>query len=201
MERAGSCSTWTSWTGISCRTDRRAAGGAKHPEGDQADAGRPSDDTRPEPFVPIFVEAGADHISVHQEACPHLDRTLRLIQSEGALAGVVLNPSTPITMLEEVLDLADYVLLMSVNPGIGGPAASSRRSLHKVKALAAQESGTGVEIPHRDRRGRNLENLAEVVRAGVDWVVTGAAVFLQPGPGVTVAEMRRIAEEAVALRV
>jgi len=68
--------------------------------------------------VPLFVEAGADQISVHQETCPHLDRTLRFIQSEGAMAGVVLNPATPIAMLEEVLEIADYVLIMSVNPGL-----------------------------------------------------------------------------------
>ena len=76
--------------------------------------------TNPDAYISQFVEAGADQISVQQEVCPHLDRTLRLIQSEGALAGVVLNPSTPITMVEDLLGTADFVLILSVNPGFGG---------------------------------------------------------------------------------
>src|SRR6266851_5260807 len=76
--------------------------------------------TDPDRYAPLFVEAGADMVSVHQEACVHLDRTLRMIQSEGARAGVVLNPSTPVGTLMDVLDVADYVLIMSVNPGFGG---------------------------------------------------------------------------------
>jgi len=155
--------------------------------------------SKPEPFVPMFVEAGADQISVHQEACPHLDNALRLIQSEGALAGVVLNPSTPVTMLEDVLGTADYVLLMSVNPGLGGQQFIPG-SLHKVKALAARRAELGLRFPIEIDGGITVQNLAEVVRAGVDWVVTGASVFLSADPGATVAEMRRIGEEAIALR-
>jgi ribulose-phosphate 3-epimerase len=154
----------------------------------------------PDPFVPLFVEAGADQLSVHQETCPHLDRTLRFIQSEGALAGVVLNPSTPVTMLEDVLDTADFVLLMSVNPGFGGQQLI-RRTLHKVKALAATRKELGLKLPIEIDGGITRENLAEVVRAGVDWVVAGAAIFLSADPAATVLEMRRIASEAVAVRV
>src|SRR6266481_8076278 len=76
--------------------------------------------TDPDKFAPIFIEAGADQILVHQEACVHLDRTLNMIRSEGAKAGVVINPATPVVMIEEVLEVADYVLVMSVNPGFGG---------------------------------------------------------------------------------
>ena len=76
--------------------------------------------TDPDRYAPLFIEAGADQVSVHQETCPHLDRTLRAIQAEGRPAGVVLNPSTPVTMLEDVLEVADFVLIMSVNPGFGG---------------------------------------------------------------------------------
>lgn len=95
----------------------------------------------PDRYAPIFIEAGADQISVHQETCPHLDRTLRLIQGEGVPAGVVLNPSTPVTMLDEVLGLADFVLIMSVNPGFGGQQFIPR-ALDKVRLLdAAGESG------------------------------------------------------------
>src|SRR3954469_24811866 len=76
--------------------------------------------TDPDTFAPIFIEAGADQVSVHYEAAPHLDRTLHLIKSHGARAGVVLNPATPVSLLEDVIDVADYVLVMSVNPGFGG---------------------------------------------------------------------------------
>ncbi len=156
--------------------------------------------TDPDPYVPLFIEAGADHISVHQEVCPHLDRTLKFIQSEGALAGVVLNPSTPVTILEDVLETADFVLLMSVNPGFGGQQFIPR-ALHKVKALAARRKELGLKFPIEIDGGINLENLAEVVQAGVDWVVTGATVFRSPDPASTVLEMRRIADEAVAVRI
>ena len=74
----------------------------------------------PDEFIPMFIEAGANWISVHQEACRHLDRTLHLIREHGALAGVVINPATPVDMLSEVFDIVDYVLVMSVNPGFGG---------------------------------------------------------------------------------
>src|SRR5579864_2186055 len=76
--------------------------------------------TDPDRYAPMFIDAGADQVSVHQEACPHLDRTLRMIRSEGARAGVVVNPATPVAALDEVLEIADYVLIMSVNPGFGG---------------------------------------------------------------------------------
>jgi ribulose-phosphate 3-epimerase len=156
--------------------------------------------SNPDPYVPLFVEAGADQISVHQEVCPHLDRTLRFIQSEGALAGVVLNPSTPVTMLEDVLETADFVLLMSVNPGFGGQQLI-RRCLHKVKALAARRKELGLKFPIEIDGGITLGNLAEVVQAGADWVVAGAAVFLSADAASTIFEMRRIASEAVAARV
>src|SRR5580698_5510208 len=74
----------------------------------------------PDKYAPIFIKAGANQILVHQEVCPHLDRTLHMIQEEGARAGVVINPSTPVATLDEVLDIVDYVLVMSVNPGFGG---------------------------------------------------------------------------------
>jgi ribulose-phosphate 3-epimerase len=156
--------------------------------------------SNPDPYVPLFVEAGADHLSVHQETCLHLDRTLRFIQSEGALAGVVLNPSTPVTMLEEVLEIADFVLLMSVNPGFGGQQLIPR-VLHKVKTLAARRSEFGLKFPIEMDGGVNQENLAEIVRCGVDWVVAGAAIFHSADPTATVLEMRRIADQAAAIRV
>src|SRR5208283_2435885 len=86
----------------------------------------------PDKYAPIFIEAGANQILVHQEVCPHLDRTLHMIREEGARAGVVINPSTPVAMLDEVLDLVDYVLVMSVNPGFGGQKFIPN-SLHKIR--------------------------------------------------------------------
>src|SRR6266516_4252712 len=91
----------------------------------------------PDKYAPIFIEAGADQVSVHQEACRHLDSTLRMIRAEGAKAGVVINPATPVDTLEDVLDLVDYVLVMSVNPGFGGQVFIPN-SLTKVRDLAAR---------------------------------------------------------------
>src|SRR5579863_962367 len=89
----------------------------------------------PDQYIPDFVEAGADWISVHQEAVRHLNRTLHLIRSHGAQAGVVINPATPVETLSEVLDLVDYVLVMSVNPGFGGQTFIPG-ALHKLRKLA-----------------------------------------------------------------
>jgi len=111
----------------------------------------------------------------------------------------VLNPSTPITMLSEVLDTADFVLLMSVNPGFGGQRLIPR-VLDKVKALAARRRELGLQFRIEIDGGVTIENLSEVVRAGVDWVVTGASVFRAPDPASAVVQMRRIAGEALAIR-
>src|ERR1700742_619317 len=89
----------------------------------------------PDTYAPIFIKAGADQVSVHYEAAMHLDRTLHHIQSHGAKAGVVLNPATPVSVLEDILDVADYVLLLSVNPGYGGQKLIPY-VLDKVRKLA-----------------------------------------------------------------
>ena len=89
----------------------------------------------PDEFIPAFADAGADWISVHQEACRHLNRTLHLIKSHDCLAGVVINPATPVDALSEVLDIVDYVLVMSVNPGFGGQKFIPG-VLHKIRRLA-----------------------------------------------------------------
>ena len=135
--------------------------------------------TDPDRYAPIFIEAGADHVLVHQEACPHLDRTLRMIQSEGALAGVVINPATPVATLDDVLDVADYVLVMSVNPGFGGQKFIPH-SLNKVRELARKRREAGLSFAIEIDGGITLENVAEVVRAGCDWIVTGSSIFHTP---------------------
>jgi ribulose-phosphate 3-epimerase len=154
----------------------------------------------PDRYAPEFIRAGADQVSVHQEACRHLDRTLRLIQSEGALAGVVLNPATPVATLDDVLELADYVLIMSVNPGFGGQHFIPR-ALHKVRELHQKRQERRLQFPIEIDGGITLENLPEVVRAGCDWIVTGSSVFHSPDPTATVREMRQTAQDATAVRV
>ena len=156
--------------------------------------------TDPDRLIPAFVQAGAGQISVHQEACANLDRTLRSIQEQGLPAGVVLNPATPVTMLEDVLGLADFVLIMSVNPGFGGQQFIPR-ALEKVRALDRRRRELGLKFWIEIDGGVNKENLAQIVRAGCDWIVTGASIFHSPDPAATLAEMREIVREATAIRV
>jgi len=154
----------------------------------------------PDRYIPAFVAAGADLVSVHQEACRHLHRTLRLIQSEGALAGVVINPATPVGMLDEVLEVADYVLVMSVNPGFGGqkfiPAV-----LDKVRSLDRQRRERGLPIAIEIDGGITTQNIADAVRAGCDWMVTGSSIFHTSDPAAAVAGMQQIARDATAIQV
>ncbi len=153
----------------------------------------------PDRHIPAFIEAGADLISVHQEACLHLDRTLRFIRSRGLPAGVVLNPATPVALLEDVLELADFVLVMSVNPGFGGQQFIPN-ALRKIRALDEQRRRLGLPLRLEIDGGVNEENLADVVRAGCDWIVMGASIFGSPDPARTVARMCEIAREAAAVR-
>jgi ribulose-phosphate 3-epimerase len=150
----------------------------------------------PDRYAEEFIRAGADMVSVHVEAAVHLDRTVRRIQELGAKAGVVLNPATPLTALSEILPAADYVLLMSVNPGFGG-----QKLIPSVLAKAARlrewidREGwhTRIEIDG----GVSLENLDEVARCGVDMIVAGSAVFGSDDvTAATRAIVRRLAELA-----
>jgi len=154
----------------------------------------------PDTYAPMFIQAGADLISVHQEACRHLDRTLRLIRSEGARPGVVLNPATPIGTLEDVLDLVDHVLIMSVNPGFGGQEFIPR-SLDKIRALAAIRQQHRLNFAIEIDGGVSRENVETIVRAGCDWLVAGSAVFHSADPGATVIEMQHLAAEAMSIRI
>jgi ribulose-phosphate 3-epimerase len=151
----------------------------------------------PERYVTDFVHAGANSVLVHYEACRHLDGVLNLIKKEGAMGGVVLCPSTPVSVLEDVLEVADYVLLMSVNPGFGGQKLIPY-VLEKVRKLAEMRRAKRLKLPIEIDGGVHLENLAEVVRAGCDWVVTGSAIFHSSDPGQTVREMQKIAAGANA---
>ncbi len=147
-------------------------------------------------IAPAFIQAGADQVLVHQEACRHLDRTLRMIQSEGAKAGVVINPATPVDTLDEVLDVADYVLVMSVNPGFGGQQFLPN-ALHKVRQLAARRKERGLHFPIEIDGGVTKENLGKIIDAGVEWVVAGSSIFHSVNPPAAFEEMRRIAGSAL----
>ena len=150
-------------------------------------------------FAPRFIEAGADCVSVHQEACRHLDRTLRMIQSEGAKAGVVLNPATPLDTLEHVLPIVDFVLLMSVNPGYGGQKFIPY-VLDKVRDLRARRERDGLNFAIELDGGVTVDNIGRVADAGVDWAVAGSSVFGAPDPAHAVTAMRHAAMDAVMRR-
>lgn len=156
--------------------------------------------TDPDQYAPEFIQAGADHVLVHQEACTHLDRTLRLIREEGALPGVVINPGTPVGMLSEILDLAEEVLVMSVNPGFGGQHFIPN-ALKKVQALAWRRKELGLDFAIGIDGGVEVHNAADIVRSGCDWLVAGTSVFHTPDPGQAFIEMQRAAREATLARV
>jgi ribulose-phosphate 3-epimerase len=156
--------------------------------------------TDPDKFAPLFIEAGADQISVHYEAATHLDRTIRMIQSEGVRAGVVLNPATPVSVLEDILYLVDHVLIMSVNPGFEGQEFI-RNALHKIRRLdqlrTERRLGFSIEIDG----GVSAANVAEIVQSGCDWMVAGSAVFHSADPAAAVKEMQHIAGNATLIKV
>jgi len=151
-------------------------------------------------FIPDFCEAGANWISVHQEACVHLDRTLHLIKDHGCRAGVVINPATPVETLSEVLDLADYILVMSVNPGFGAqkfiPGA-----VHKIRRLAQLRAQRGLAYRIEVDGGIDLGTVAEVVRAGAEILVAGNAIFGKGDPKINARELLKTAVEATLQKV
>lgn len=143
----------------------------------------------PDLFIADFVQAGADLISVHVETCPHLNRTVRLIKQNGARAGVVLNPATPLSALEWVLDELDFVLVMSVNPGFGGQAfiTSSLSKIRKLRQLIDQQ---GRKILIQVDGGVSNETIEALNSAGADVFVAGSAIFGSPDYRQTIAAWR-----------
>jgi ribulose-phosphate 3-epimerase len=154
----------------------------------------------PDQYIPDFVAAGADWISVHQEACVHLNRTLQLIRSHGANVGVVINPATPVETLMEVLDLVDHVLVMSVNPGFGGqkflPSA-----LHKIRKLAEIRHLRGVGYRIEVDGGVSRDTVGAVVRAGAEILVAGSAVYGEGHPTERARELLKAATEGTLQKV
>ncbi len=153
----------------------------------------------PDSFAPAFIAAGADQVSVHQEVCRNLDRTLTLIRDHGAKAGVVINPATPVSTLDEVLGIVDHVLVMSVNPGFGGQKFIPR-VLDKVRALDHKRRERGYSFAIEMDGGIGAENVEECVRAGCDWVVAGTSIFGNPDPAAAFREMTKLARQANTVR-
>jgi ribulose-phosphate 3-epimerase len=139
----------------------------------------------PEKYVEEFINYGADLVSVHYEACTHLHRTINLIQDKGAKAGVVLNPSTPVWVLEDIITEVDLVLLMSVNPGFGGQKfiENTYKKIRETKELILENNSTAlIEIDG----GVNTENAPKLFEAGADVLVAGNAVFASENPERTI---------------
>ncbi|QNS41909.1 ribulose-phosphate 3-epimerase [Chryseobacterium manosquense] len=139
----------------------------------------------PEKYVEEFINMGADLVSVHYEACTHLHRTINFIQDKGAKAGVVLNPSTPVLMLEDIIAEVDLVLLMSVNPGFGGQKfiENTYKKIAETKDLILSNNSTAlIQIDG----GVNLDNAAKLFEAGADVLVAGNAVFSSENPEKTI---------------
>jgi ribulose-phosphate 3-epimerase len=150
-------------------------------------------------FIPAFAEAGANWISVHQEACVHLDRTLHLIESHGCKPGVVINPATPVHMLDEVLEIVHHVLVMSVNPGFGAQHFIPN-SLKKVETLARIRESRGLEFRIEIDGGVALDTVGDIVRAGAEILVAGNAVFSHGDVRENASKLLQAARSAVAMK-
>lgn len=154
----------------------------------------------PDRYIPAFADAGADWISVHQEACVHLHRSLELIRAQGCRAGVVLNPATPVATLSEVLELVDFILVMSVNPGFGGQKFIPG-SLTKIASLTALRAERNLTYHIEVDGGIALDTVAGVVRAGAELLVAGNAVFGSGDPKSNAQKLLKAACEATLLKV
>jgi ribulose-phosphate 3-epimerase len=140
-------------------------------------------------IVPDFAKAGANIISFHPEASDHVDRTIALIKDHGCKAGLVLNPATPLTHLDHVIDKLDLVLVMSVNPGFGGQKFIAQ-ALKKLAAVRSRIEATGRDIWLEVDGGVKVDNIADIARAGADTFVAGSAIFGTKDYKATIGAMR-----------
>jgi ribulose-phosphate 3-epimerase len=147
----------------------------------------------PDRQVEAFAKAGADIITVHQEACIHLERTLQFIRSLGKKAGVSLNPATPVSTLKHVLHCTDMVLLMSVNPGYGGQSYIHAVT-EKIREARSMLDDAGCDARLQVDGGVNTATMAEVASAGADTFVAGSAVYGKPDYAAAIRELRGLAE-------
>jgi ribulose-phosphate 3-epimerase len=146
--------------------------------------------TNPERSLEWYIDAGADHVSIHPETCSHLDRAIRQIRKLGAKAGVVLNPGSPLDLMEPVIDIADLILIMSVNPGFGGQdfIPNALKRIRKVRK-AIDDSGHDIRLAVDG--GIELENANAVVEAGANVLVAGTSIF-KDGAAVTIPKFKRL---------
>jgi ribulose-phosphate 3-epimerase len=151
----------------------------------------------PDLYIPEFAKAGADIITVHQEAVPHLHRTVQLIKSLGKKAGVSLNPATPAETLDVILDDLDLVLVMSVNPGFGGQSFIPS-ALDKIRTLRQSITRRGLATELEVDGGVKIDNIGEVVAAGADVLVAGSAVFNTDDYAATIMALRKNAASPTA---
>jgi ribulose-phosphate 3-epimerase len=135
----------------------------------------------PEKYAEEFKDAGANSLTVHQEACPHLHRNIQQIKSLGMKAGVAINPATPVLFLEDIIRDVDMVLVMSVNPGFGGQSFIPH-SIMKIKELKKLIDRTGSSTKVEVDGGISLENAQEIVNAGADILVAGSSIFKSENP-------------------
>lgn len=145
----------------------------------------------PEKYVEEFKDAGADSLTVHIEACPHLHRNIQQIKSLGMNAGVAINPATPVFLLQDIIKDIDVALVMSVNPGFGGQSFI-QQSFQKIKELKTLINNSGSSARIEVDGGISLKNAAEVIKAGADVLVTGSAVFDSKNPAKTIAKLKAI---------
>jgi ribulose-phosphate 3-epimerase len=144
----------------------------------------------PDQMIPAFIEAGADLISVHAEACIHLNRTIQLIKAAGIRAGVVLNPATPLSSLEWILEEIDFVLMMSVNPGYGGQKFIPN-TLDKIRALKQKIEKRNLSTLIQIDGGVSEDTIADIAAAGTDAFVAGSAIFGSSDYKRTIASFRK----------
>jgi ribulose-phosphate 3-epimerase len=152
----------------------------------------------PDRYIPVFVESGAAMISVHVEVLPHLHRTLQLIHSLHVKAGVAINPSTPVNAIEEVADLVDHVLVMSVNPGFGGQTFIPR-SESKIRAVRKLLDAAGNRAPIEVDGGVDMTNAARIVAAGAEILVAGQSIFGTGDPARATRELREVCNAFVGI--
>lgn len=150
--------------------------------------------TDPDSYIPSLKDAGVDIVTVHQEACTHLHRTIQNIKSHGMKAGVVLNPATPVDTIKHVIGDLDMVLLMSVNPGFGGQKFIPE-VLNKVKELRKMIDDKGLSVEIEVDGGVNKDNIKSLVEAGADVLVAGSAIFAQPDIDKAVRDLRSAVTE------
>lgn len=151
--------------------------------------------SNPEQMIDAFIDAGADYLSVHFETAGHLDRLVDRIEEKGVKPGVVVNPHTSVALLEEILPKCHHILVMSVNPGLGGQKFIST-SFEKVRKLKALIQARALDVKIEIDGGLEPENTAEAVQAGVDIIVAGSAIFHSPSPKDAFRKMQQIADQA-----